>query len=132
MDQRRVACLLLALSLPACARRERRKAPVPEAAYEGFHDVASCYVIGGWAWDGARPDEPIKVTIFDGDEWITTILADQPRVDLIDAHKGNGYHDFRMLTPPSLRDGHPHVITVRFPDGTALVHSPKTLTCPSR
>ena len=53
-------------------------------------------LISGWAWDPARPDEPITVEVVDGDEVIVTVMADIPRPDLIPAGIGDGAHAFRI------------------------------------
>jgi hypothetical protein len=113
--------------LLACTKDQPAR---PAPAYEGFHDVATCDAISGWAWDRNQPDQPIKVEVLDGDNWITTLPADRLRGDLVGAGKGNGYHAFSMKVPPSLKDGRPHVINVKYQSGGALDRSSKTITCP--
>lgn len=96
----------------------------------GVLDAADCQSIRGWAWDPKRPDEPIKVDIYDGDQLLTTLVADQYRDDLKDVGLGNGRHTFEMDPPPKLRDGTPHPIRAKFA-GTPheLNVSPRTFIC---
>lgn len=97
---------------------------------EGFHDIASCDGIVGWGWDQKRPDEPIKIEIFDGENLIANVSADTFRQDLLDNHKGNGKHGFVLELPPTLKDGKPHTIRVRFAGTTIdLGNSPKQINC---
>lgn len=106
-------------------------APVSLApVYEGFHDIANCEGIIGWAWDKNRPDDPIKVEVYDGDVLIATVTADQFRKDLLDNQKGNGKHGFNYSISPQLKDGKPHSIRVKF-GGTSLDlgNTPKQLNC---
>lgn len=97
---------------------------------EGFHDIATCDGIVGWAWDANNPNEPIKVEVFSGDKLISTVTADIFRQDLLDDHKGNGKHGFTYTLPPQLKDGVPHSIRVKFA-GTAmdLGNTPKEINC---
>jgi hypothetical protein len=97
---------------------------------EGFHDIATCDGIVGWAWDQKRPDDPIKVEIYDGDNLIATIPADTFRQDLLAAKKGNGKHGFTYALPPQLKDGKAHSIRVKYA-GTSidLDSTPKQLNC---
>jgi D-alanine transfer protein len=96
--------------------------------YEGFHDTADGQRITGWAYDRNRPNDPLKVDIYDGTRLLATVLADQFRPGLLDTGRGNGKHAFIYPTPASLKDGKDHVIRVRIA-GTKfdLAKTPKTL-----
>ena len=100
--------------------------------YEGFLDTADCNVIGGWAWDKTQPNTPINVDVYVDNDSFRSIEApaDKFRQDLLNAGKGNGFHAYVFSTPTFLKDGHPHVIRVRFP-GTLvdLSSSPKSINC---
>lgn len=128
--------MLLVVSLAACtkdATGDATGSPAssgPPPAYEGFFDTVGCDVITGWAWDQNQPDGAVKVDLFDGDNWLTTLRADSLREDLLAAHKGNGHHAFSLTTPEALKDGTPHALTARLSrHGVLLVGSPKTITC---
>jgi hypothetical protein len=83
----------------------------PQAAgYEGFIDEVTCQLVRGWAWDSARPNEPLSIELYDGDRLLKTVVADQLRPDLVDGGKGNGRHVFREATPPELKDGKVHTV----------------------
>ena len=105
--------------------------PAPSAAgYEGFQDDINCNNLIGWAWDSRRPNEAVKLEIYDGNSLLTTINADTFRQDLLDAHKGNGAHAFTYALPAQLRDGKPHTIRVKIAGADAdLAQTSKTITC---
>ena len=138
------AILLLSgsLLLWACSRPEEQKsqaaAPAPKAdavpsgppAYEGCYDVTNCNGIMAWAWDMNRPNDPVRVDIYDGDARIATVTADEFREDLRAAGKGNGKHSLTLPTPAKMKDGKPHRIFMRFA-GTSqeLANGPKEINC---
>ncbi len=97
---------------------------------EGFQDDVNCSGVIGWAWDSTRPDEPVKIEIYDGTTLLGTVAADLFRQDLLDARKGNGKHGFNFTFPPQLRDGKTHTIVTRIA-GTDidLTHSLKPIKC---
>ena len=98
--------------------------------YQGFHEVANCTTISGWAWDSTQPNTPISVDIFSDSVLVMTVLADQFRQDLLNAGVGNGAHGFSFTVPNSLKDGLPHSIQVRFGStSTALNGTPRSITC---
>ena len=98
--------------------------------FQGFHDGAGCNTISGWDWDANDPNSPINVDIYDGANLIATVPSQQFRPDLVSSGIGNGFHGFSFTVPPSLKDGQPHSIRVRFP-GTAqdLSSTPRTIQC---
>jgi hypothetical protein len=102
----------------------------PSPVYQGYHDVADCQTISGWAWDRNQPNTATSVDIYDGTSLIATVAANQFRQDLLNAGIGNGIHGFSFTVPASLKNGVSHSIRVRFA-GTAtdLTNSPKTITC---
>jgi hypothetical protein len=105
------------------------KKPAAPASYAGSLDVTDSTHITGWAWDRNRPDAPIQVDIYDGDNLITTVPADQFRQDLLDNKIGNGKHRFLYNPPARLKDGQEHIIHAKFSGfDTEVRNSPKKLT----
>ncbi len=71
-----------------CAERKPAAPAQANPKYDGYHDIADCQSIEGWAWDAHNPDCPVSVDIYDGDTLLKTILADRLRDDL--ARSGMG------------------------------------------
>jgi len=102
----------------------------PAPVYEGFHEIADCTQISGWAWDQTQPNTPINVDIYSDGNLLTTVPANQFRQDLANAGKGNGSHGFSITTPNGVKDGQPHSITVKFGgSSTNLLNTPKQINC---
>jgi hypothetical protein len=98
--------------------------------YGGFHDLADCQNIAGWAWDQNNPNTPINVDIYDGTTLIATVAANAFRQDLANAGIGNGVHAFSFATPASLKNGQSHTIRVKFAGtSTDLSATGKTINC---
>ncbi len=118
-----VALVVLLLACHVCAARTR----VADPSYAGFLEVADCNEIEGWAADRNRPNTPIKVSIYDGQTLVTTVLANLSRSDIAQFLGDNGLHGFQIPTPPALKDTHSHTISVRFETtNVELPNSPKT------
>lgn len=83
------------------------------AGLEGVDDTSSCSYFAGWAWDRSNPAATVSVDIFDGATLIATLSANGYRPDLQSAGIGNGRHAYYYATPQTLKDGRPHVISVR-------------------
>ncbi|MEK6288854.1 MAG: polysaccharide deacetylase family protein [Acidobacteriota bacterium] len=100
--------------------------------YEGYHDIADCEIIHGWAWDSNHPDLTLKVDIYDGERLLATATADEYRKDLQQAGKGSGEHAFSYRVPARLKDGEAHSIrvTVAATDFD-LGFTPKEIKCVS-
>jgi hypothetical protein len=77
----------------------------------GNFDAANDSVLVGWAWEPGNP-RPVAVDIYDGEEFLATVAADQFRPDLIALGYGDGKHGFRYPAPARLRDGQVHTIRV--------------------
>ncbi|HJQ71399.1 MAG TPA: PA14 domain-containing protein [Blastocatellia bacterium] len=98
--------------------------------YEGVHEIADCTKISGWAANRNQPNVPINVDIYNGASLLATVPANIHRPELVQILGDNGNHGFSFDVPPSLRDGLPHSISVRFPGtSTNLTNSPRTITC---
>lgn len=100
----------------------------PPPIYEGYHDIANCRDIYGWAWNRNTPNSPINVNIYRDDSYDATVTANLYRQDLYNL-LGNGYHGFDYVPGPAWRDGQWHSATVRFPSGVNLYTTPKRLIC---
>lgn len=98
--------------------------------YEGYYDITNCNAILAWAWDKNRPNEPIKLDIYDGEAMLATVTADIFREDLKANGMGDGRHGAKYATPPMLKDGKPHTIRIVFSGTkTELRNGPKVLNC---
>lgn len=82
--------------------------------FEGTHTIINCAGTMGWAWDKNRPEQSIKVDIYDGYQPLATITAGAFQQDILDLGIGNGRHVFSYPLPPQLKDGKPHEIRIRF------------------
>jgi hypothetical protein len=107
--------------------------PSPTSGYEGFLEKMSCDMLRGWAWDTSRPDRALTIELYDGDRLLTTVVADQYRQDLADAHKGNGKHLFIEPPPAEIKDGKAHAIRAVVKDANyalrPLADTPSSVTC---
>ncbi len=65
---------------------------------EGTIDRTVGSTLSGWAWDSSRPHEAVVVDIYDQDDrrLLASVTADQPRMDLARAGKGDGRHAFSL------------------------------------
>jgi sulfatase maturation enzyme AslB (radical SAM superfamily) len=65
---------------------------------EGTLDRTIGSSLNGWAWDAARPHERIVIDLYDHEErrLLASVTADQPRMDLVRAGKGDGRHAFSL------------------------------------
>ena len=100
--------------------------------FQGFHEIANCNTISGWAWDANQPNTPINIDVYvDNDNFRSiTAPANQFRQDLLDAGIGNGQHGFSFSTPSFLKDGQPHSLTIKFTGTTQnLNNTPRSITC---
>jgi hypothetical protein len=129
--------LLAGLVLVGCCGKQvadsagwEAAATASPAKMVGVLDSADCQSIRGWAWDPKRPDDPLKVDIYDGEQLIATVLADQYRKDLVGAGLGNGKHGFDMAPPSKLSDGAVHPIRAKFSGKIyELNFSPRSFIC---
>jgi hypothetical protein len=106
--------------------------PASPSMARGTLDRVGCERIEGWAWNPQRPDTPIEVELYDGENLLATVIADRLRQDLVRGKKGDGRHGFVFTTPASLKDGNNHEIHAKVPGtGFDLNKSPQDLTCPN-
>lgn len=76
-------------------------APLP-AQLEGRLDAVSGGRVYGWAWDRARPSEPVEVEIRLDGHVLARVTADLPRPDLEAGGLGNGRHAFEAELPADM------------------------------
>src|SRR5690349_13825084 len=69
----------------------------------------------GWAY-ATDQATPLSLSLFDGDQCIATVLADQWRDDKAKLREGNGYCGFDLAVPEAICDGHLHEVDVRITD----------------
>ena len=96
--------------------------------YEGWIESTQNQKVTGWAWDSARPGQPVEVVLSDGVHPPVTVLADQNRDDLHFIGEGHANHGFVYQIPAELRDGKSYTLTATIA-GTdcALNASPATV-----
>ncbi len=97
------------------------------AQYNGSHDIQGCSAVGGWAVNAADPSAAINVSIYDGSTLLTTVTANAMRSDL--GSVASPYHGFSYTLPSSVWNNQLHTFSVKFPDGSLLPGSPRTITC---
>lgn len=83
----------------------------------GAFDFIADDVAHGWAWDTRMAGTRQLVEILEGDAVVARGHAEYYRADLAPAGIGDGHHHFRIVLPLSLRDGAPHRLSARLPDG---------------
>lgn len=81
----------------------------------------------GWAWNSARPDHAVRLSVFVDDKLIGEIHADRRRADLIEMGLGNGRHGFSYTLPFAYADGDSHEVRVLNEQGQNLPGSPLTV-----
>jgi hypothetical protein len=96
--------------------------------FRGFFDQADTDAIAGWACWTPTAEEPVDVDLWDGNQLLGSVRADQFRRDLEEHGVRNGYCGFSMPTPPHLLDGRSHWIWANVA-GTSLPlrKSPKVM-----
>ncbi|HMJ24969.1 MAG TPA: glycosyltransferase domain-containing protein [Pyrinomonadaceae bacterium] len=83
-------------------------------SYIGCVDEATHYGVRGWAADRTRPNVPISISLYERNNLIATVPANQPRPD-VGAYLGdNGRHGFTIPLPVNLRKRALGRISIRF------------------
>lgn len=127
--------LLLALLTLNCSNPGP---PPPEKphnppAYQITLDIVDPERIHGWAWDANNPDRPVTLVIYDGNDILATLVADDFRQDLLDAGKGNGRHAFDLPFPAELCDDREHLIHAEVAGESPMLEIfPRSVTCVAR
>ncbi|MFC5412557.1 putative Ig domain-containing protein [Larkinella bovis] len=104
--------------------------PTVTGSFEGFMQTVNCSNLTGWVWDRNKPNVPLQVGLYEGNNLVLIVDANNFRQDLLTAKKGNGIHAYNVPTPESLKDGATHVLSARVLNSTyQLKDSPKVLSC---
>lgn len=100
--------------------------------FEGSHEGNDCGAISGWAMDVTRPNTPVDVQVYDGQQLLTTLSANIG-ADLVPstAGRGNGFHGFLYYIPEALRGGSHHIRVVFAHSGEPLDNTDRPLSCPA-
>ena len=64
------------------------------AALRGYIDAVEGTRVFGWAWNPAKPQDRLEVSIFAGKRLLTKTMAEKPRIDLRRNGIGDGAHAF--------------------------------------
>ncbi len=92
----------------------------------GHLDHADISHISGWARDAGDPTKRLELEVYDGDRFITRLIADRPRPDLAAAGVGDGHYGFWTPLPREMFPFSVHLLSVRFREtGVDLRNSPK-------
>ncbi|HMF19111.1 MAG TPA: hypothetical protein VKE98_18015 [Gemmataceae bacterium] len=84
--------------------------------------------IVGWAYKPSRKEDAVTVVIYDGQQALGEVKADQLRKDLADKKIGTGQYGFAFPVPANLRDGQPHEIHAKIKESNfELKNSPRKL-----
>jgi hypothetical protein len=83
--------------------------------------------IVGWAWDAAKPYEPVDVELFVGNLRVGHGSADRFDMDLATAKRGNGMHRFELSLRRLPPDPPPYVVRVVIADSEVELFPAVTL-----
>ena len=96
-------------------------APRPQGTVEGWSDTH----VWGWAYDPARPHEPVAVELWDGEQLILRLRADIYRPDVSTAGRPGLVCGFNLPLPQHLLTGARHILHLRIAgQGEDLANSP--------
>lgn len=90
----------------------------------GYVENKGGLLLHGWAYDPLVPDKSIELQIFEKNNLLGEVTANQKMADLLDLGVGEGKHGFEFTLPLNLANGEPHYISVLSKDGQALQGSP--------
>jgi hypothetical protein len=101
--------------------------------YNGYLDSNDGWTVLGWAFDGARPDEPVEVEFMNGTEQIGAVTADEFRTDLrVTRGAGSGQHLASVLQEgrenASIDAGLGFIWSISAPVGIALFRAKSKLS----
>mgnify|MGYP002714056100 CR=1 FL=1 len=95
-----------------------------ETPFKGLVQLGAGGDLVGWALDRSRPSASVRLEILVDNEIADQIVADQPHPVLAGAAYNDGRCAFRVPLPDRVRDGLPHLVTVRVKDGAKLQGGP--------
>jgi chromosome segregation ATPase len=89
------------------------------AGVEGFLDGFGPSRIQGWLYRPDRPSESLRITLYDGERFLCTVVADRTRADVARKGAATNRCGFDLPVPQQLLDGKVHQIDIRLA-GTAI------------
>lgn len=109
-------------------------AKAPRAAspdYRNSLDYVNCSSLGGWVLNQNAPGQSVSVDVYVNQTKAATILANQPRQDVAEAHGSGGFnrYGYQWIIPQAYKNG--SALSIAFKEaGTEFGFGPNTaLTC---
>ena len=90
---------------------------MPRTLSRGALEAAGPEGIAGWAWDPARPYDPVEVELLLGGAVVARACADRFAMELARDRIGNGMHAFRVQLDRMPEGPYPVAVTARIADG---------------
>ncbi len=78
----------------------RQSIAAPADMYEGFVDAVREYSVSGWAINLTRPDRPVSIEVWSGNEMVAAGTTGEPRPDVAAAGYGSSHTGFSIALPP--------------------------------
>ncbi|MCD9120188.1 chondroitin 4-O-sulfotransferase [Cupriavidus sp. UGS-1] len=72
----------------------------PADIYEGFVDAVRENSVSGWAINLTRPDRPVSIEVWSGNEMVAAGTTGEPRPDVAAAGYGSSHTGFSIALPP--------------------------------
>ena len=82
--------------------------------------ISAAGCLKGWALDISTPDQPASLLVSVDGTVLGSVLADQPRPDVIAEGRATFACGFAFVLPPHVFDDRPHLLEVKETAGTAL------------
>lgn len=89
----------------------RRLNPSPNV--DGFVDRIHQGALVGWVRDPKKPENRVRLALYEDETLVCSFIADQLRRDLAAAGLGDGQYGFNCPLPQHLKDGKPHSLQLR-------------------
>lgn len=80
---------------------------------EGWVGEANAERIVGRAYRPNQLDRRLELALYDGERFVTSLIADLRREDLVQRGIGDGCYGFAFHIPTAIRDGQPHELDIR-------------------
>ena len=121
------ALMTIAVFIGGCSNEDKEDTsksvppPSPQATtssakpspYYGAIDYRDCDFVKGWVYNGANPNEDIKVSLYIDDKLIETMPAKTLRADVKAQKIGTGLYGYSFKIPANLKDNLPHTVSVK-------------------
>jgi len=97
----------------------------PALLIDGAVALRADGILEGWTWNKLRRDEAISVGLFNGENLLVTVIADNYDPKLVSEGVGSGAHAFKLKAGPLFSTGEPRVLSVKaLPSCVELAGSP--------